>query len=83
VVLGDGFHEIVRRPGFEIVMYRSWIRRASRIKLKELCFQTYKTEFKKLSLIAQELSFSSKRERHPVTMEDYHCRRYGLFTNLL
>ena len=71
VTLGAGFAVMIRQPGFEVVMYRSWIRNASRIKLKELCFQSYKTELKKLSLITQELSFSSKRKHHPVPRKVY------------
>ena len=71
VILGAGFAVMIRQPGFEQVMYRSWIRNASRVKLKAICFQSYKTEFKKLSLITEELSFSSKQKRHPTLRKVY------------
>ena len=59
LILGAGFAAMVRQPGFEDVMYRSWRRNASS-KLKVLCFQSHETKFKKLLFVAQELTFSSK-----------------------
>lgn len=59
LTLGAGFAAMIRQPGYEDVMYRSWRHKAS-TKLKVLCFRSYKTEFKKLSIITQNLSFSSK-----------------------
>ena len=71
LILGAGFAAMVRQPGFEDVMYRSWRRNASS-KLKVLCFQSYETKFKKLLFVAQELTFSSKPQPLASTKRSLH-----------
>jgi len=57
VVLGKGFADMMRQPGYEGIMYKSWIYRASKVKLKSICLRSYETKFEQLSLITQKLSF--------------------------
>lgn len=66
LVLGKGFVDLIRQPGFEDTLYRSWSRRAARVQLKSLCLQTHESKFKKLSIVTQKLSFSLKRRVYPV-----------------
>ena len=60
VVLGKGFADMLRQPGYEGIMYKSWIYRASKVKLKSICLLTYKRNYEQLSLTTHKLSFSSR-----------------------
>ena len=68
VVLGRGFVDMIQQQGFEEILYKSWIHRASKVKLKSICLQTYETKFEQLSLVTQKLSFYLSRKTYSVPM---------------
>ena len=43
---------------FADVLYRSWLQRSQKVKVKSITMQGFKAKFEKVALIAQELSFS-------------------------
>lgn len=61
LVLGKGFVDLIKQPGYEETLYSSWSRRAARVQLRLIHLQTYKTALEKLSLVAQKLSFSAEK----------------------
>ncbi len=60
LILGKGFADIIQQPRYEQIVYNSWVKRSSRVQLKSICLQTFKTELKQVSQITQKLSFHMK-----------------------
>ena len=63
LVLGKGFADMIRQPGYEATLYRSWRRRGSQVQLKSICLQTYDTKFERISLITQKVTFAVKEKK--------------------
>ncbi len=57
VVLGKGFADLIRQQRYEDILYKSWVCRSFRVKLKSFCLQTNMTELKHVQLTTQELTF--------------------------
>ena len=76
LVLGSGFAEMMQRKCYEDVMHKSWRSKGNGIKLKSIFLHSYTTtDLKKVTLITQNLSYSS----YPVTCKIYSsdCRDLG------
>ena len=65
LVLGKGFAIMLRQPGYENIMYLSWVQMASSVQLKSICLQTYDSTFKQLLLVTPKLTFSTESKRYP------------------
>lgn len=65
LVLGKGFADMLRQPGYEKSLYRSWCRKGSRVQLKSVCLQTYNTTYNQLSLATQKVTFAVKEKKYP------------------
>ena len=60
LVLGKGYADMIKQKQYEQVMYKTWSRRGSEVKLKSICFQSYETKLELLPLMTQTLTFSGK-----------------------
>ena len=64
LVLGKGFADMLRQPGYETSLYRSWCRKGSKVQLKSVCLQTFKTNYNQLSLVTQNVTFAIKEKKY-------------------
>lgn len=64
LVLGKGFADMLRQPGYEKSLYRSWCRKGSKVQLKSICMQTYRTNYSQVSLITQNVLFAMKEKKY-------------------
>ena len=76
LVLGKGFCDMIRQPGYEETFYRSWRIWSSKVQLKSICLQTYKTKFERISLVTQTLTFSLKQRRQERNLGNSFGARY-------
>ena len=54
---------MIRQPGYEATLYRSWNRRGSQVQLKSICLQTYNTKFERISHVTQNVTFAVKEKK--------------------
>ena len=64
LVLGKGFADMLRQPGYEKSLYRSWCRKGSKVQLKSVCLQTFRTNYNQLSLVTQNVTFTIKEKKY-------------------
>ena len=60
LVLGKGYADMLNQQQYQEVMYDTWARRGSKVKLKSICLQSHETKLEQLVLMTQTLSFSGK-----------------------